>query len=329
MTLHINVAAAWKEIGADGAWVNVSGVWKTVESIHSNVSGTWKDVYIRDNTGPAAPSNVVSQWVNEGMLLTWTDPPDADFSHMEVSVIPTGESPFVYSVSAGVESQLCDYIAYYKVFTSYLTPYDVNGNAGPTTAVGSMAWTGEARGRWPSPRVYYPTDSGTFRTAAWRGDVGSRVYQGSTSNGHNYGAYFYGDTIYGELRGTIINEMGIEYVRYNDSGTGGAVTPEFRWSTIASKASSPVGTVNDRFLGPAVCRNGSCWSFNIANPPSSWYDNFVTPASTRAKSIILYSDDQTLGAGSVSASYMQLYGYAERPLGDTLVPGRLSFSHSG
>ncbi len=332
MTTHLNVSGTWKEIGADGVWVNVSGTWKAVSSLHANVSGTWKDVYIRDNVGPAAPTDVVVTWTADGLVCTWTDPPDSDYSYMDVAVLPDGEPYIQYgAVAAGVETHTCPYAPYYKVLTYYLTPYDTNGNAGVTTAAGSMAWTGTARGRYPSPRSYLTIDSGTYRGSAWRSDVGNRVYQGSTANGHNFGTFFYGDTIYNELRGATVSEMALDYVRYNASGNGGAVTPEIWWSTIASKASSPSGTLSNKFTGPPVCRNGACWGFAIANPPSSWYDNFVTPGETRAKSVVFYSEDQTLQSylGDVSLSYMQMYGYDERPLGETLIPGRLQFAHSG
>lgn len=334
MTTHLNVNGTWKEIGADGVWVNVSGTWKTVASMHSNVGGTWKDVYIRDNVGPAAPTNVTVTWTTSGLRCDWIDPVDADYSHMEVLVLPDGEPFLIFpNVAAGVQTHLCTYAPYYKVMTYYLTPYDTNGNAGPTVAAGSMAWTGTARGRYPSPREFLPIDSGTYRNSGWRTDPTptTRVYQGSTTNGHNYGTYFYGDTIYNELRGTTVSEMSFEYVRVNSSGQGFAVVPEIHWSTIASKASSPVGTINEEFAGPGVCINGSCWSFAMANPPSSWYGNFVTPGQTRAKSIVLYSDDQTLQdyIGNVSLSYMQLFGYNERPMGTTIIPGRVKFTHSG
>ena len=45
----------------------------------------------------------------------------------------------------------------------------------------------------------------------------------------------------------------------------------------------------------------------------------------------MYSLDQTLqpSIGNVSYSYMRMYAYDDRPLGETVVPGRLNFYHSG
>lgn len=50
MTMHVNVAAVWKEI--TGAHVNVSSVWKEISEGWVNVAGVWKKFYA--NFGLAA-----------------------------------------------------------------------------------------------------------------------------------------------------------------------------------------------------------------------------------------------------------------------------------
>lgn len=330
---YVNVGGTWQTIGASGIYTRVSGVWQPVTLMYARVAGVWQQVYIQDNVGPGAPTNMKVSFVSNGSVkCEWNNPADADFSHVQISAKYSDNSGTILATTtisgtpsqAKSTTQLCPSTG--KVVRYTLTPYDVNGNPGATYTVDSHAWSGTARGRVASPSFFVPTDSGTYRNSGWRTDVGNRLYQGTTSNGTNYGTYFYGTQIFTTLHGSAVTAGNIMIKRVNSGGLGGAVYPDVWWSDISSQASSPIGHIFNEKLdtGSPLCRNGSCPTFDTITFPSTWLDNISDPAQTRLRSIVFYS---ATNDGDPSSTYMQLYGYDEAP-GDVF-PGVITITHGG
>lgn len=336
----VKVGNDWNKMGNAGVYANVGGTWQPIEYIYNNVAGTWQTTYVRDNTGPASPSNVTATWEGSGLRINWTNPPDADYSYMQILPWPAGQpslSPFTVS-APGQTAHYSAYILDYTVYTVYLTPFDTHGNAGPTIAVQSMAWTGAARGRAPSPFWITPIDSGTWRNGAWRTDDflawGTRLVQGAGPSGINTGAFFYGSTAWTYLRGATVSQASVSLIRINQSGLAGVVEPEAYWSNnITSKASNvDAGSLNNYYASPTGMSRDGVGSIGMyMEVPASWRAAIgASSLGSSLRSVLLRSNDSTLqpSIGNVSYSYMIMRGGL-----DTGVPpwtqGNIGVNHSG
>jgi hypothetical protein len=337
----VDVAGVWKNVRADGVWVNVGGVWKMCKYVHAHDPTTWRDVHVSDTTGPLAPTSLTATWTVNGLLVDWVNPTDADYNHMQIIVYHTGDTTWTQRANVTVAGPTSQWLSTYNPYNTalyvLLIPYDNLGNGGTQAGVHSMgqSFPGAARGRVPSPAVFYSNGSGTWRGGQWRTDIYANelyVYQGSSVSGKSEGAYFYGDQIFNTLYGTTITAMSFEYVRTNSTGAGGSIEPELWMSTIASKAEafSKFGT---KLTAPGVCRNGDCLPYNSVVLPSTWRAPMVTPGQpSRLRSIVMSSDDTTLRSylGNVSESYCAFYPGTERPVANNVaIPARLTIEHTG
>lgn len=338
---YLNVGGNNIKIGATGAYVKV-GSWQTVNFIYVNAGGGWQTVYIRDVSGPAAPTNLRATWNGEGLDISWTNPADADYAYMAVNVQP-GTAPWMYgpTINAPTNSfRWTNYILNNLIYTVMLTPVDTNGNVGTTAYVQSMEWTGQARGKTPSPTVIWPLDSGTFYhewgnpAGAWRTDISDRVDQGGFDVGEFIGMYFYGDQFWNLLRGTTVSAASAQFFRVPSGGTPLPVSPAVCGSTCVSKAQNPMTTMYDGpTLGPGLSMAGDPYPpiYNLSWPlPSSLFDNFNSTAQ-RFNAMALYAADNVLrpdlGGGNVTASYMQMFGASEYPY--NIKSGAITLDHSG
>jgi len=337
MTFHVKDGGTWREI-VDGPAVKVSGTWRNIDFGYVKVSNDWKEFYVRDQTGPVAVTSATVTWNNGDAVVAWTNSSDADFDHVVISRIRNpyaGSSAYLdgnVATVSGSSSQAKSWtdtniLDNYMVYRYRITPYDARGNAGTPLNVDSMAWTGTARGRTPSPITIGPTDSGTWRGTGWRSDsyvqsatgTYTQVYQGSTSSGENYGFYFYGTQIYDLLAGTTVSlfQLNLKRDEQTTGYSGGSLSPAINWHSCTARASSC--PPSEGFLsGMGWCVNGDCPQERWETLPTSWYDNFFSPsASTRARGVTLQ------GTSTITAYYSGWKSYDESDSGD------LKIYHSG
>lgn len=349
MTLHVKVGGVWKE-SVDGPSVNVGGTWRNIDFGYVRDGGVWKEMYVRDNTGPASPTSATATWSNGNCVVSWTNPSDADYNRVEIHRVrdpAAGSAAYLDGLvttqygTAGAAMTWTDtnIVNDYMVYAYYLYPVDNRGNYGNPTAVQSMSWTGTARGRVPSPITFLPTDSGTYRAGAWRTDATvtdqfgnpSRVIQGYTASGMNYAHYFYNNQIYDTLYGTGVSAMSIGLNRVNAGGNGGAVFPYIWGSSKATKTGDgSTGLLGGTLYGTGLCRNGTCDSLRYYDLPSNFFAHYVDvspPGSFRMRGVAFYSPDTVIQSYSTSASYMILFSAYESAFGFT--PGAITVTHTG
>lgn len=337
---HVKIGNNWVKLGSSGVYAKVGAVWQPVDTVYDKVGATWQTVYVRDTTGPASPSAVTSRWENNGLRISWTNPPDADYAGMRIVIRPGVEPTLSPIVVHGATNSIhyTTYIKDYLVYSATLTPFDAIGNYGTPITVTSMGFTGAARGRTPTSFFIRPVDSGTWRGAGWRTDqpgsgFGQWVIQGASVSGENFGTYFYGTHFWDYLRGSTITSASLELQRTNSAGLGGAVEPEFYWSqNCTSKASNPTtSTQNDYiFHTPGLSRNGDTPNFAYV-PLTAGYRAAMgsnTLGSSLRSIIFNASDIGLIGfIGDVSYSYMKMTGAWEGPY--TITPGRINVAHTG
>jgi hypothetical protein len=84
---------------------------------------------IPDKTGPSYVRNiaVTDNTTGHAVTLTWTNPPDYDYDHVDISYTG-GASPSSYA--KGLNSAVISGLADGKSYTFSFTPYDATGNAG-------------------------------------------------------------------------------------------------------------------------------------------------------------------------------------------------------
>lgn len=337
MTLHTKVGGIWKEI-INNVTVRVSGTYRTVAQGYVKVSGTWRTMYLRDTTGPASPTDLKATWRNNGeCYVTWTNPADSDYAEMQIQRTVRGLRDSVitiYTVAAPTRAFTLSDCMEGRIYTFLLTPVDTAGNLGTTVSVASMEWTGAARGRVASPVTFDPIDSETWLDGPdeWVSSDSDRVWQGSNSTEEKVGIFWYGTTPYDTLAGAEIESMAVNIYRTTQNGKAGAVPPEVRWSTSASRATSPPASSRSSATttGTGICRNGTCSNFTQVSLPGSWHDNWFDPEQgLRARSVILDSQDTTLvsGLGNTSESYMEMYAWDQT--GSGRLPGRITVVHGG
>lgn len=142
-TASVRVSGTWKTVTSAGMLVRVSGTWRTVTTGYVRVSGTWRTFYQSDQIGPAAVVSPTAQF-NTGsgtnVQVNWTNPSDGDMSFVRVAwFVGAPGSPWWTEDVYGSPSQAR--VAYFNTgsITSnvyiQLTPYDTNGNPGPTTQI--------------------------------------------------------------------------------------------------------------------------------------------------------------------------------------------------
>jgi hypothetical protein len=261
--IYVKDASTWKKAPANGIYVRDAGIWKQADFAYMKVAGVWTLAYVSDATGPAAPTSATATWSGSGLRVAWTNPADADFSHVAVYITPAGQPYISVGTISGSPSQaktydFTSYIIDNAIYTVQLVPYDTNGNAGTTISFDSMGWTGAARGRTPLSTYIDPTDSGTWRNGAWRSDIPAKdVYQGIDAFGHNTGVYFYGTQFYDKLRGSTISAATIEVYRANGVGFGSNRSAMLWTSTCTSKASDPTATIANNFASNVMSINGN------------------------------------------------------------------------
>lgn len=335
MTFHIRDGGVWKDI-TNGPSVRVSDAWKDIDFGYVRISGAWKEFYARDTTGPATPTNMVATWNNGNCVVTWTNPPDADYANMQIwrqRVGIEGSALYKVTINAPTATWTDTSILENGVIYRYtLYPVDDRGNMGVGGVVDSMAWTGTARGRVASPYTFSPTDSGTWQSTGWQTTTSvqsvnglyTRLQQGkfsSTSN-MNYGYYFYGSNLYNTLRGTTASSMTI-YLKRTDSGGGSAAAYPYFWGhTKTSKAGDgSTGLYEGAIAGSGLTFNQAA-TFTL---PSGWYANFFTPSeATRFRGVALYDPNTP---SYPTPNYMRLLGYDETAAGQ--FPGLITVTHSG
>lgn len=340
---YINIGGTNRKIGATGVYVRNGGVWNPVNFTYVNIGGGWQTAYIRDVSGPAAPTNVRATWEGNALRITWTNPADSDYAYMAVNVEP-GSDPFIFGspVPAPGNSVLwTTHILNNLVYTVQLIPVDSNGNVGTPVVVTSMGWTGVARGKTPSPYVIWPVDSGTWylEGGAWRppADIANHVQQGGFTGGQFCGMYFYGNQFFDFLRGTTISAASASFFRINSGGTPFPVSPTIWGSTQVSPAGSPMGSLYKGIItGPGLSLLGSPFPgiYNLGWPlPSTLFENMQSTAPTgfRFNAMGFYANDLVLrpdlGGGDVTASYMQLFSAYELPF--NIKSGAIAIDHSG
>lgn len=325
---YVRQGGTWRKVGQDGPLVRQSNSWHPALFIYARHNGAWRTVYVRDVTGPVAPTNVTATWSGTSggrprCLVNWTNPPDADYDRMRVrwrhgtnlawnqAWVNAPTSQF-FAITNNVWNATLDI---------HLTPFDEFGNAGDVVTTRSMLWTGQARGARQSPFVINALDSGSFILTGGPWISGKRVRQGVWGGTEYMGAYFYGDQIWTWLRGATISNASIQLFRSNAGETGG-VFPYMWRSHISSKAQSPWGFVEQ---GPAAgtspqALDGSHPHWAWQPIPSNWYNNMTNPTQQRLRTIVFYSQ----GTPLTRAEY---FGQGETP--GTVVPGRLTIEHSG
>ena len=350
---HVRIGGQWRKIPTDGVYVRVGGIWKQVDFGYSKVSGTWQQVYIRDTTGPSAPSGAQAKWgyITGGvpcLAITWTNPVDSDYASMSVSVWPGFGNPFIYSIPSAAQAfNFTDYVIDNSIYTVQLTPYDANGNPGTPVTVYSMGFTGAARGRSQSPAYIYPIDSGTFRfnigeaNGFWRTDAEvlavpqggyRRAMQGWDAGGVNLGAYFYGTQFYDGYRGANFGDSVVEMYRVNQGGTPYPVPVKLFISQVATSKAIGADDLGDLGLfdgphnSPGMSLNGITSPFLQIPVTSDWFDN-MSDGSLR--SMWMYSDDTVLhpDAGNASYDFGKWYGAGE--VTGSVSPGCFIVTHTG
>lgn len=334
MTLHIRVGGVWREVMSN-AHLRLGGSWRNIEQGHIRIGGTWHTFYQRDTQGPASPTIVRASWRNGNQCrVTWTNPADADYAYMEIRRHRDGLGwdPQIIKVNAPTGSyDDLNIPDFYRIYTYMLTPYDTVGNAGNSVIASSMGWTGRARGRQPSPRVFYPTDSGAWLSAT--GWYDEHPAQGSSTFGNHFGAYFYGDVPRSSLLGAVVSSMSVLCYRYPEGGKPDWVQPSLWYSTMNSKASSPqfgTNTFAGPVLGSGVCRDTSCPKFTeVALPFSHWDAFFKHDTEHVARSLVFYSNDTTLQAGNGNLSWSFARFYRSDWYPENMRPGRITIVHGG
>lgn len=338
---YVNIGGTPRQIGASGISAKVSGVWQVVNFGYANVAGVWQNVYIRDNSGPAAPTNCRATWNFNAIEITWTNPADADYAYMVVNAQP-GAEPWILGTTVAAPGTSYHWTTDVKdnlIYTIQLTPVDSNGNVGTSAYFQTMAWTGAARGKTPSPTVFWPTDSGTWYVNGgyWRSDVSDRVIQGAFPGGEFIGMYFYGNQFYDLIRGTTISAASASFFRVNSGGTPFPVTPVVWGSTCVARPQNPVDTLyKGPITGPGLSLAGSPYPlpYNLGwTLPSTLFENMnsTAPSGSRFNAMGLWANDivmrPDLGGGDVTESYMQMYSAYEYPY--NIKSGAIAVDHSG
>lgn len=339
---YVNIGGTPHKIGALGINARVSGVWQVVNFGYANVGGFWQNVYIRDNTGPAAPTNCKATWNFNAIEITWTNPADSDYAYMVVNAQP-GAEPWIFGTTVAAPTNSYHWTTDVKnnlIYTIQLTPVDANGNVGTSVYFQTMAWTGVARGKQPSPSVFWPVDSGTFYVNGgyWRNDVAERVLQGAFPGGEFTGMYFYGNQFYDFIRGTTISAASVALFRVNSGGTPFPVSPTVWGSTCVSKAFNPQSTLYKGVItGAGLSLAGPPYPppYNLGwGLPGTLFENMqsTAPSGFRFNAMGFYANGDItmrpdLGGGNVSASYMQMYSAYEKPY--AITSGAITVDHSG
>lgn len=228
MPAYTNVNGTWHAAGqgTKGMFTRVGGSWHQVSNAYLNVAGVWRRFYFSDNVGPVAPTNVTSDFVNGGQCrLRWSNPVDSDFVRMHAECFLPGNSAPVWVQDVGgapgsaqsvINSNLNPY---YTIQTWVLTSFDANGNQGAQVSVNSMAWTGAARGRTPSPiafddiggaewSVNTPFNTTAVPTFIQSGGVFN--VGGDGSGGERISQVYYGDQFWQQVRGANITGASIQ-----------------------------------------------------------------------------------------------------------------------
>lgn len=333
---HVNVGGAWRKIPTNGIYVNAGSAWQQVNYAYTNVGGGWQTTYIRDSTGPSAPTGAYARWYTTSgtpggtpsLYIAWTNPPEPDYAYMYVTVVINGTPYFAGTYNNTIQGFHYPYVVNNVIYPVYLTPYDGNGNAGPTVYLESQAWTGTARGRTPNPVQFDAIDSGTFRPEYFGWVGGLAMYRVKWGNAESpafiqqHGCYIYGQQIRQKLSGAVIGSGTVDLFRVN-SGHG-PPGPQYAWmyraSGLNSKAQSPQGFGQEPYEinGLAVDGVNTPWTQQWIHPNWFPYVSSGNPASALS-ALIFYRPDPGMGA--------DMFGYGDAP--GTVVPGRLTFYHCG
>lgn len=345
-TDYVRVGGIWQPINpGNGIYANVGGTWRPVAESYANVGGVWQPSYIRDIIGPAAPTNVLFAWTAGGYTISWTNPGDADYAGMNISVLPMSEVARNYQVPAfGTALVDSTYSAsYYNVWTAYLTPYDQVGNPGVTSVVYSMGHTGRPRGRLPSPWVIDVTGGEAWFIAnnALTPSVVSLTqcyfgrYSGTQENEY-IGMFYYGDLFYSYLRGANITGASLQIFLAIQLGYLG-INPQIVFApnildtgnVPSSFALSGADFIDNSFtslggaktVGPSMTQgNGYTVPMTLAQAQT-----FAIYSGSRPKSIMLF--DGTYKGGN--HTYCMIDDNVHQPRSSPVVPGRVTIAHDG
>lgn len=234
---YVNINGIWRSVNDIN--VRVGGAWKTVEDAWLYQGGAWKQVYSFDTTGPVAATNLLARWTNGyGVMcyVTWNQPTDADFSYSLLQKSTNGiygtyttiatktEGPGVAVTYADYAVALGDYHVHSvlnQASTSAhyyrIVPYDDRGNQGTIVYAGSTSLDGgPVRGYLCSPYYFNANGSASYLWGnnAWAGGV-SQGYQDVFSNGRRFGHFFYDNSTFHTMN---VSSAGILMKRQSGAG---------------------------------------------------------------------------------------------------------------
>lgn len=352
MAFRAVVANAWQNI--TDARVVVDGIAKRPLSIRAVVGGVWENVYDYDKVGPGPVTGLTAQWNNttsNKAIVSWTQPADTDFvsTYLEVNRTGSSSGPWtfvgLFTAARATATSHTDttvstfsytshgpnsasYIHYYR-----LTPYDTLGNPGTVSIVGTTGQNSAVvRGFLSSPFYVLPNSSKTWRTNQWRSDsivvdgtgVSERVVQGWTTNGENFGHYWY------DTKQTGINPTA-SYVflnRTTDSGQGSSnpyICLSQAPSALVPFGSSPTGYARTAPTIPPALNNTTATSA-FCQIDVSWITHLMDGATW--KSLLMYTGETSqFNATGISRHYLVFTSRNEGGFG--IVGGTLQINHTG
>lgn len=363
-TAYVKTNSGWKQvdlIDAGASQIKVGGSWKNITElwVKVNVGGvaTWKQVLTATN--PNAPTLLTRKFTNTSFEMTWTNPSGVqkyEIKRRLQSADANDENNYTTIVTATstISTSLTDAVSAGSVGDGKYNA--VNGSTtnvqGPRYVYRLRVWDAfghmaqlevdTLRGRVVSPLYIRATNSRTFRGSDFRTGIGNRAYQGYTTNGMNYGHYWYGGTGNGIVNNCFGDVLlptcsAAEFMACRDAGgigDGGGTAILTMWThnqldlVAATNGWSNNGTNID---GTGQNRETQVWqSIGTTNGT-----NLIT--GTSAKGIATYNSDTVVQSFGTSRHYFIAYGYDEPRDGASAGngtstgewPGMLKITHSG